>query len=42
MMASKADLQVKICDFGLATLHQNSDFLTSQCGTDDYGNNSVI
>lgn len=37
MMANKAELQVKICDFGLATLHQNVYCLTSQCGTDNYG-----
>lgn len=37
-MVSKAKLQVKICDFGLATLHQNKrTLLHSYCGSPSYG-----
>ncbi|CAO3689106.1 unnamed protein product [Rhizopus stolonifer] len=37
LMVSKAKLQVKICDFGLATLHQNKrSLLHSYCGSPSY------
>ncbi|KAI9279065.1 kinase-like domain-containing protein [Sporodiniella umbellata] len=37
LMVSKAKLQVKICDFGLATLHQNKrNLLQSYCGSPSY------
>ncbi|KAG1459844.1 hypothetical protein G6F46_005849 [Rhizopus delemar] len=37
LMVSKAKLQVKICDFGLATLHQNKrTLLHSYCGSPSY------
>lgn len=37
LVSNKADGQVKLCDFGLAVLRQQTYHLTTQCGTDNYG-----
>lgn len=40
MMANKVELQVKLCDFGLASLQR--DNLSTRCGTEQYGKERTL